>query len=130
VFAVWCLVLAVYDVRTLRLPNWGTLPGAAAVLGYAAALGRAEAALVGAGMLAGLYLAVHLAAPRSFGAGDVKLALGLGGAAALGGAHAWLAAAVLAPAVTALVGLVVRRRLVPHGPAMCAATLLALGGFV
>ena len=65
------------------------------------------------------------------GAGDVKLALGLGALAGAFGVDAWILAALGAPLLTALWGLLSRRRVLPHGPAMCAATALAvfLGDF-
>ncbi len=62
----------------------------------------------------------------------------MGGAGGLGGATAWGAAALGGPLLTAAVGLAVlgargpaargspADRRLPHGPAMCAATLLAL----
>ncbi|MQY29037.1 prepilin peptidase [Nocardia aurantia] len=125
----WCALLAVIDLRTRRLPNPLTAAGAVAVLGYAAGTGRLLPALVGALLLAGPYLVVHLAVPAAFGAGDVKLAVGLGAAAALGGAGAWVWSALGAPVLTALAGVARPRgpRALPHGPAMCVCTLAALG---
>ncbi|TQF66393.1 prepilin peptidase [Rhodococcus spelaei] len=127
----WCVCLTAVDVRVRRLPNALTLPGAAAVLVVGALAGRGTSALVGAALLAGLYLAVHLLAPAAMGAGDVKLALGLGAAAGIAGGRAWLLAAVGAVALTAVVGVAVlaagRRGVsLPHGPSMCAATVLAM----
>ncbi|TSD94636.1 prepilin peptidase [Skermania sp. ID1734] len=128
--AVWCVWLSVIDMRERRLPNALTIPGALAVLGYAVVTGRARQAVVGGLVLAASYLVIHLARPSALGAGDVKLALGVGALAALGGAQAWVFAALLAPCLTALVGAtqLIRRRshVVAHGPSMCAATLLAL----
>ncbi|MBF6360075.1 prepilin peptidase [Nocardia farcinica] len=136
--AAWCATLTVIDLRTRRLPNVLTGIGAAAVLGYAAGSGRLGVALGGALLLALPYLLVHLLAPTACGAGDAKLAVGLGAAAGLGGSTAWVAAALGGPLLTAAVGLVVlgargpaargspADRRLPHGPAMCAATLLAL----
>ena len=72
------------------------------------------------------YLVVHLLSPAAMGAGDVKLALGLGALAGAFGADAWLWAALGAPMLTALWGLLSRRRVLPHGPAMCAATAAAV----
>ena len=81
----WLAVLSVYDIRERRLPNWLTIPGAAVVLAMATVAGRGVPALLGAIGLACLYLVVHLIAPAAMGAGDVKLAVGLGGlTAALG----------------------------------------------
>ncbi|WP_307829433.1 A24 family peptidase [Antrihabitans stalagmiti] len=133
VFTAWCAALSVIDATTLRLPNASTLLGAVAVLGYGVATGRGSVAVIGGLLLALLYLTVHLLAPSAMGAGDVKLAIGVGAAAALGGGEAWVLAALLAPLGTAVAGLVliVRRRrsgrtVVPHGPFMCAATVFAL----
>ncbi|MEV6323429.1 prepilin peptidase [Nocardia sp. NPDC051787] len=140
--AAWCAVLTVVDLRERRLPNRLTGFGALAVFGYALIAGQFTVATLGATFLATPYLLVHLAAPAALGAGDVKLALGLGGAAALGGAQAWVWAALGAPALTACIasaalaarhmrtsgvgGPAGTRCTVPHGPSMCLATLLVL----
>ncbi|GAB2633513.1 A24 family peptidase [Nocardia goodfellowii] len=139
VLAGLCVVLSGWDLRERRLPNSLTGTLLLGVLGYALGTAQFTAAMVGALLLAVPYLLVHLVAPHALGAGDVKLAAGLGAAAGLGGAHTWVCAAVAAPFLTAGVGVValcadrIRRRTqsagpyaVPHGPAMCAATLLAL----
>ncbi len=138
-FLAWCSALCAVDLRERRLPNALTGAGAVGVLGFAAMTGHGSVALAGAILLAVPYLAIHLIAPAAFGAGDVKLAIGLGGAAACGGADVWVWAALGAPVLTALVGSVrllshrVRRcragpmdSAVPHGPAMCLATVAAL----
>ncbi|WP_067890023.1 prepilin peptidase [Nocardia vaccinii] len=133
----WCVLLSVIDLRERRLPNALTAAGAVTVLGVAAATGHGAAAVFGALLLAVPYLVIHLAFPAAFGAGDVKLALGLGAAAACGGAQVWVWAALTAPVLTALAGMAVRARghparpahadpALPHGPAMCLATLTAL----
>src|SRR5262245_11368655 len=96
--------LCVLDVRQRRLPNGLTLSGAAVILLAAAIAGRGMAALAGAAALAGLYLLVHLLAPAGMGAGDVKLAIGLGGLAGCFGVEAWFLAALAAPLLTALCG--------------------------
>ncbi|WP_228001555.1 prepilin peptidase [Nocardia australiensis] len=136
---IWCALLSFSDIRERRLPNALTWPGALAILGYALYTAQFVAAVVGAVLLTTPYLMVHIVAPAAFGAGDVKLAAGLGAAAALGGAQAWVWAAAGAPVLTAGAGVVVlsvhwiRRRDAPtrphtlaHGPAMCVATVLAL----
>ncbi|WP_328397106.1 A24 family peptidase [Nocardia sp. NBC_00416] len=156
-FAAWCGVLSISDLRTRRLPNSLTVPGAATVLGYAALTGQCAAAGRGAVLLAAPYLLVHLLRPAALGAGDVKLAVGLGAAAGLGGGQVWVWSAFAAPLCTAAAGLGVlighragsrryggepllgrragprparapddRAAAVPHGPSMCAATLLGL----
>ncbi|MGK8490889.1 prepilin peptidase [Nocardia asiatica] len=137
---VWCAVLTVFDLRERRLPNELTGSGVLTVLGYALITEQFTIALLGALLLSAPYLLVHLLAPAALGAGDVKLAVTLGAAAALGGARTWVWAALGAPALTACLavgalacrsasGTAVREATaltVPHGPAMCSATLLAL----
>ncbi len=66
------------------------------------------------------------------GAGDVKLAIGLGGLAGCFGVAVWFLAALAAPLLTALWGVATgfaaaRAPPVPHGPSMCAATAAAAG---
>jgi leader peptidase (prepilin peptidase)/N-methyltransferase len=126
---LWLLVLSGYDMLQRRLPNWLTLPGAAAVLTAAALAGRGSPALAGAVALAALYLVVHALAPSAMGAGDVKLALGVGAIGGYFGTDVWLLAAIAAPLLTALWALVqlLRRgeHAVPHGPSMCIATAAA-----
>ncbi len=130
-FLVWCTCLSAIDLATRRLPNLLTLPGAAAILTVAAVSGHGRPALVGALLLAGGYLLVHLVAPAAMGGGDVKLALGLGAVTGVAGAQTWLTAAVGAFALTAAVG-VCQMLLgraegsLPHGPSMCVASLLAV----
>lgn len=127
VVAAWFIVLSVYDLRHRRLPNWLTLPGGAAVLVVAALMGRGGAAAVGAAALFVFYLLVHLVAPKGMGAGDVKLAIGIGGLTGAVGANAWMLAAVGAPLLTALWGLARRSEAgVPHGPSMCLAAAVAV----
>ncbi len=124
----WMVAASVVDLRVRRLPNLLTLPGSAAIVGFALGTGEARGAVAGALMLAGSYLMLHLVAPTGMGAGDVKLAIGLGAATGMAGASAWLLGAALAPVLTAAVG-VSRGRpdiTVAHGPSMCAATAVAL----
>lgn len=135
----WLAALTVYDVGQRRLPNALTLPGAVVVLIGAAIAGRGEPALLGALALTAIYLAVHLTVPAGMGAGDVKLAIGVGALTGAFGLDAWLLAAVAAPLLTALWGIVVvcrrsawatgrstRVRAVAHGPSMCVASLAAV----
>ncbi len=130
VVLVWLVVLSCYDIRTRRLPNALTLPGAGAILLAAGFAGRGLPALAGAAALAALYLLVHLVAPAAMGAGDVKLAIGLGGLAGCFGAGVWFLAALVAPLLTAVLALGARvgtgASTVPHGPSMCVATALAV----
>ncbi|WP_024805500.1 A24 family peptidase [Nocardia sp. BMG51109] len=136
ILAAWCAALSAVDLRERRLPNPLTGIGALGVLGYALTTGRLTAAVTGALLLAVPYLIIHLVTPAACGAGDVKLAVGLGAASACAGGRTWVCAALAAPLLTALAGafLFARRRIrasprnhaVPHGPSMCVATLLAL----
>ena len=127
---VWLAALSCYDLRQRRLPNALTLPGAAVILLAGAVAGRGLPALAGAAALTGVYLLVHLMAPAALGAGDVKLAIGLGGLAGCFGVEVWFLAALAAPLLTALcgvVGMLRGVRTVPHGPSMCLAAGLAVG---
>lgn len=129
---VWLAALSCYDIAERRLPNALTLPGAGVVLLSAALLGRGWPAVAGAAALTGLYLLVHLAAPGGMGAGDVKLAIGLGALTGCFGVRVWFLAAFGAPLLTALLGTVARFRAdgtaaVPHGPSMCLACAAGVG---
>ncbi len=130
VVVAWLTALSVYDIRERRLPNVLTLPGAAAILGVAAVLGRGLPALAGAAALALLYLVVHLLAPAAMGAGDVKLAVGVGALTGAFGVDVWALAAVAAPLLTAawaIVAIIGRSRsTVPHGPSMSIASAAAV----
>jgi leader peptidase (prepilin peptidase) / N-methyltransferase len=121
----WLVVLSVYDIQTRRLPNVLTLPGAAVVLIVAVVAGRAVPALLGGAALFAVYLVVHVVAPAAMGAGDVKLAIGVGALTGSFGVDVWALAALAAPLLTAAWAIVaVIRRMestVPHGPSMCAA---------
>lgn len=127
----WLTLLSGYDIRQRRLPNWLTLPAAVVVPAVAAGAGRGLAALAGAAALSGVYLLVHLIAPAGLGAGDVKLAVALGALTGAFGADVWWLAAVAAPLLTAVWGLVAVKagggRTVPHGPSMCVASAVAAG---
>ena len=126
----WLIALSAYDIRERRLPNWLTIPGAVTIVVVAAGAGRGAAAMAGAVALAALYLVVHLVAPAAMGAGDVKLAAGVGGLTGAIGADVWALAAIVAPLLTAAFAcvVVVRRSksTVPHGPSMCLATMAAI----
>lgn len=127
----WMAALSYYDIRYRRLPNWLTL-SAAAVVVVVAVLDRSALPLAGAAGLAVVYLVAHALSPRAMGAGDVKLALGTGGLSGAFGVDAWFLAAIGAPLVTGLIGVVLlalgrRQVAVPHGPSMCLATAVAAG---
>ncbi|TCN58044.1 leader peptidase (prepilin peptidase)/N-methyltransferase [Rhodococcus sp. SMB37] len=138
----WCVCCSGVDVLVQRLPNVLTLGGGLTVVTIGACAGHGRAAAVGAALLTATMLTAHLLFARSLGAGDVKLAIGLGGAAGVAGAQAWMIALLLPPLLTAVVGslvLLYRRfervssgerssgsTVVPHGPSMCVATVLAV----
>jgi leader peptidase (prepilin peptidase)/N-methyltransferase len=126
---VWFIGLCWYDLRERRLPNWLTVPGAFAVLTCAAVTGHGVPAVAGAATLFAIYLALHLIVPAAMGAGDVKLAIGIGALTGALGVDVWALAALGAPLVTAVWAIVVRlssaQRTVPHGPSMCVTAALA-----
>lgn len=129
----WCVCLACVDLGSRRLPDVLTGSGALVVSAHAVVFGPAVDMVVGAFSLFAVYLAVHLIRPRSFGAGDVKLAFALGALAATVGVEGWTVAALLAPLLTGVVGLVIAiagkaGSGIAHGPSMTLATLLVLIG--
>jgi leader peptidase (prepilin peptidase) / N-methyltransferase len=128
---LWMAALTGYDIRQRRLPNRLTLPGFAVIMLVAASSGHGASAALGAALLAAVYLLVHEVAPAAMGAGDVKLALGLGALTGCFGGDVWLLAAIGAPLLTMLIAVVARlgwsATTVPHGPSMCVASAAALG---
>ncbi|RAU96303.1 prepilin peptidase [Mycobacterium colombiense] len=132
VVLAWLAALSGYDIRERRLPNALTLTGAATILAAAALAGRGAPALAGTGALTATYLVVHCASRGAMGAGDVKLALGLGALTGCFGVGAWFLAALGAPLLTAAFGMVARlprcgTATVPHGPSMCLASAAGVG---
>ena len=125
----WLAALCVYDIRDRRLPNWLTLPGAVVILVAAAISGRGTPALLGAAALFAVYAVAHLVSPAAMGAGDAKLAVGIGALTAIFGVDVWLLAALGAPVLTACLAVVMLLRrsgqTVPHGPSMCLAAVAA-----
>ncbi len=85
VVLAWLIALSGFDIRQRRLPDLLTLPGAVVIVGWAAVAGHGPAAALGAVALFVVYAAVHLVAPTAMGAGDVKLAIGLGALAGRSG---------------------------------------------
>ena|SRR6185312_9077240 len=140
VVAGWLAALSIYDIRQRRLPNHLTLPGAAAVLVGAALAGHGAPALLGALALFAVYLVVHLLAPAAMGAGDVKLAIGVGALTGAFGLAVWVLAALGAQVLTVAWAACLSRRFarpaaallrrpgatVPHGPPMCVAAAVAV----
>ena len=123
----WAIALSAVDLRERRLPNVLTIPGAVVIPVGAVVAGRGVPAVLGGLGLAGLYLLVHLVVPAAMGAGDVKLALGLGALTGAFGIGVWALAALGAPVLTTVAGLIRRRGgAIPHGPAMCLASLVAV----
>ncbi|ORA12917.1 prepilin peptidase [Mycobacterium arosiense] len=134
VVLAWLAVLSGYDIRERRLPNALTLTGAPTILAVATLAGRGPAALAGTGALTAIYFVVHCASPGAMGAGDVKLALGLGALTGCFGVGAWFLAALGAPLLTAALGMAARlgggargTAPVPHGPSMCLASAVGVG---
>ncbi|MDX3239284.1 A24 family peptidase [Streptomyces sp. ME03-5709C] len=141
--AVWLLLvpfavlLAVVDLRVLRLPDVLTLPvgaGTAALLGVAALLpghgGSWPRALAGAVALGLFYLVLHLLNPDGMGFGDVKLAPTAGMVLAWSGWGALVAGTFAAFAFGAVTGLALlaahragRRTPLPFGPFILAGAL-------
>jgi leader peptidase (prepilin peptidase) / N-methyltransferase len=126
----WLAVLSVYDVTQRRLPNALTLPGGGVIIVGAAVAGHGPTALAGTAALTTVYLLVHLVSPTAMGAGDVKLAIGLGALTGCFGADVWFLAALGAPLLTCAIGVLARlgwsATTVPHGPSMCAASVAAV----
>ena len=126
---MWLSALSVYDIRERRLPNWLTMPGAVVILATASVYGRGAPAVVGAVALFAVYAVVHLVSPAAMGAGDVKLAIGIGALTGTFGSDVWMLATLGAPLLTAgwAIVAVLRRsgQTVPHGPSMCVAAVTA-----
>ena len=124
VWATPTAAAAAFDAADGRLPDNVVLPGAAAVLAMAVLADRWATALIGAVLLAGPMLIVHLARPEGFGFGDVKfgllLGVGLGAVAVPLVLLAYIAAALLHAG--ACVALRCRERLLPFGPALAVAS--------
>lgn len=126
--------LAAVDLSCRRLPDaltwpsYGVLGGALAIAALSnGRQGQLIAALAGVLVFGGTHLLVHLAAPGSLGAGDVKLAGSLGGVLGVVGWPGLVLASCLASVCTlllAVVGASVKRAWrcgVPHGPGLLCA---------
>jgi leader peptidase (prepilin peptidase) / N-methyltransferase len=132
----WLAVtLTAVDLKHRRLPNALTLPAYPAIAAVVAVASTqagwqlARNALLGATVLGGLYLTIHLLSPNSMGAGDVKLSGTQGAVMGAVGLPAVAVGTALAALLTLLLSALTPRRLrehwhtgVPHGPALLAAT--------
>ena len=130
-FTVVFLLLLAYhtytDVRSFLLYDRVTLALAAVGIGRAVLAGDVLAALAGAATLLAVMLAIYFASRGGMGEGDVKLA------AALGmwlGVEQGLACLLLAFVGGGAVGMLLlacgeRRRVIPFGPFLCAAAVVA-----
>ncbi|MCK2200288.1 prepilin peptidase [Corynebacterium callunae] len=129
IFALWCALLVVWDLRWRRLPNWLTLPGALFINLWAT---LQDPLWVGGGLLwAGLYFLTAVLF-GGIGGGDVKFAAGLGTAVFSLGAEALVLAIVGSSLISVLLGGILRvmkgRRgvvYIPHGPSMSIASTCA-----
>lgn len=121
------VLLSVCDVTASRLPDALTLPAypvAAVMLTWVGYWSRAPGlvvdAVIGAVLFTGTYAVVRVVSPGAIGPGDVKLAGSLGAVVGAVSVAAVLMCMVAAAFLTLLQSAVVRRRSVPHGPAMLA----------
>ena len=125
----WLMAMSAFDITQRRLPNWLTLPGAVAILGVTFVAGCGLQAAAGALILFAVYLSVHLLAPGALGAGDVKLAIGIGALTGSLGVDVWALAVMGAPMMTAAWGSVAMlfrlKTTVPHGLSMCLTAVAA-----
>lgn len=142
--ACWVAALGIaagsVDLAVRRLPDRFTLPafaGALIALGIEAIssgrLGRLAGAALAGLATAAFYAVLVLINPAGMGAGDAKLALGLGtvlgwlgGAVALVGALAGLLLAAGYALILLALGRIRRDDPLPHGPTMLLGALLAV----
>ena len=123
---------AVVDIRERRLPDrWVAFAAGvlAATAWMAWVFGQSvdlSGMLLGAAVMAGPILLLHLVSPASMGFGDVKAAVVLG--AAVGSVDWKLAVAglTLAAGLAATIGIVGRMRTIPFGPFLVIGSALAL----
>jgi leader peptidase (prepilin peptidase)/N-methyltransferase len=140
--AVSGVLLAVVDLQHRLLPNRVVLPslaaGTALLVLPASADGAWDAllrAVLGAGALFAVYLALALVSPGGLGMGDVKLAAVLGlylgwfgwGPLAVGALAGFVVQALVALVLLATRRIGLRGEL-PFGPAMLAGAALVIGG--
>jgi Flp pilus assembly protein protease CpaA len=126
------VLMAVYDLRTLRVPNRLVFPAMGFTLGTAALLGPTAAfQALGGWLLAGvILLGVAVAGRGAMGFGDVKVGAVCGAVVGLGGVVPMLAATFVAGGALAAVLLVLRVRrpkdVVAFTPFLVGATIFAL----
>ena len=135
-----CVVLAVIDASTRRLPNRITYPAFPLVLALllVASVGLGDLGRLGRGLLAAVavgafFLALTLISPRGMGLGDVKLAPTLGlalgwlswGAVAVGVFAGFVLGGLAGLAAIAVLGLT-RKSLLPFGPWLVTGALLGV----
>jgi leader peptidase (prepilin peptidase)/N-methyltransferase len=147
-FVAGMVAASAVDIAVMRLPTrfvWGTggavLAGLVLVSLVDGPFRRLEGALVGAALLGGLFLVLHLISPRMLGFGDVRLATVVGMTAGwfgwradlpiLSAFQATLNAGLLAGLTGAVAGLVLlavrgRDRPFPFGPAIAAGGLIVV----
>ena len=138
--AFLCVVLAVIDASTRRLPNRITYPAFPLVLTLllVASVGLGDLGRLGRGLLAAaavgaFFLALALISPGGMGLGDVKLAPTLGlalgwlswGAVAFGVFAGFLLGGLAGLVAIALLGLT-RKSLLPFGPWLVTGALLGV----
>lgn len=118
--AGWAVALSYLDLRWQRLPDWLTLPAVGcSVLG---ALLHQPSAVLG-GLAWGLCYLVIAVLLGGLGGGDIKLAASLGTMVVLAaGVTGWLLAVIGASLSSAVLMLVLRRTVLPHGPSMLLAS--------
>jgi leader peptidase (prepilin peptidase)/N-methyltransferase len=147
-FVAGMVAASAVDLAVMRLPTrfvWCTggavLAGLLLVAVVDGPFRRMEGALVGAALLGGLFLVLHLISPRMLGFGDVRLATVVGMTAGwfgwrsdlpiLSSFQATLNAGLLAGLIGAVAGLVLlavrgRDRPFPFGPAIAAGGLVVV----
>lgn len=126
---ILAVAVAVTDLAHRRIPNPLTVTAAPLLVAAAVPLGARAvlAGLLGGALALVVHAAVHLAAPRSLGGGDVKLAAVLGVPL---GATSWWALAVapvLAAVLVVVAAAVTRQRSVPLGPLLAGVTCALVG---
>ena len=127
ILALVFVAAAVFDVRTLRIPNW--LTAAAALFALLTAGGAWQGMLLGALVAAFAGGVLLLLARGGFGMGDVKLLAVAGATTGMQAIPLLLFATAVAGGGIALVAILALRdgrRVIPYGPAIAAGALVAM----